>query len=66
MYIVTLYTEYIIGNAGLDETQGGIKIIGRNIDNLRYDDGTIKMAERKEELKSHLMRLGDSGLNSTL
>ena len=44
-------------NAGLDEAQSGIKISGRNINNLRYADDTTLMAESKEELKSHLMRL---------
>ena len=44
-------------NARLDEAQAGIKIAGRNINNLRYADGTILMAESKEELKSLLMRV---------
>ena len=44
-------------NAGLDETQAGIKIAGRNINNLRYADDTTVMAERKEELKSLLMKV---------
>ena len=44
-------------NAGLDEAQAGIKIAGRNINNLRYADGTILMAESKEELKSLLMKV---------
>ena len=44
-------------NAGLDEAQAGIKIAGRNINNLRYADDTILMAESKEELKSLLMRV---------
>ena len=44
-------------NAGLDESQAGIKISGRNINNLRYEDDTPLMAENKEELKSLLMRL---------
>ena len=44
-------------NAGLDEPQAGITIAGRNIDNLRYADGTTLMAERKEELKSILMKV---------
>ena len=44
-------------NAGLDEAQTGVKIAGRNINNLRYADDTILMAERKEELKSHLMKV---------
>ena len=44
-------------NAGLDETQAGNKIAGRNINNLRYADGTTLMAESKEELKSHLIKV---------
>ena len=44
-------------NAGLDEAQAGIKIAGRNINNLRYADDTILMAEREEELKSFLMKV---------
>ena len=46
----TLYAEYIMRNAGLEETQAGIKIAGRNINNLRYADDTTHMAESKEEL----------------
>ena len=61
-----LYAEYIMRNAGLDEAQAGIKIAGRNINNLRYADDTIFMAESKEELKSLLMKLkeesGKAGL----
>ena len=49
-----LYAEYIMQNARLDEAQGGIRIVGRNINNLRYTDGTTVMAESKEELKSLL------------
>ena len=60
MYIVTLiiqfYAEYIIQNARLDKAQAGIKIAGRNIDNLRYTDDTTLMAESEEELKSLLMK----------
>ena len=56
LYVVTmliyLYAEYIIRNARLDEVQGGIKIAGRNINNLRYSDDTTLMAESEEELKS--------------
>ena len=52
-----LYTEYIMRNAGLDETQAGIKITRRNISNLRYADDTTLMAESKEELKSLLMKV---------
>ena len=46
-----LYAEYIMRNAGLEETHAGIKIAGRNINNLRYIDDTIHMAESEEELK---------------
>ena len=51
------YAEYIMQNAGLDESQAGIKIATRNINNLRYADDTTLMAETKEELKSLLMRV---------
>ena len=54
--LFNLYAEYIIRNAGLDEAQAGIKIAGRNINNLRYADDTILMAE-SEELKSLLMKV---------
>ena len=53
--LFNLYAEYIMRNAGLDEAQAGIKIAGRNINNLRYD--TILMAQSEEELKSLLMNL---------
>ena len=53
--LFNLYAEYITRNAGLDEAQAGIKITGRNINNLRYADDTTLMAESKEELKSLLM-----------
>ena len=49
--------EYIIWNAGLDKAQAGIKIAGRNINNLRYADDTTLMAEHEEELKSLLMKV---------
>ena len=52
-----LYVEYIIRNAGLDEAQAGIKIAGRNINNLRFADDTTLMAESEEELKSLLMKV---------
>ena len=55
--LFNLYAEYIMGNAGLDEPQAGIKIAGRNINNLRYADDTTLMAESKEELKSLLMKV---------
>ena len=52
-----LYAEYIMRNAGLEETQAGIKIVWRNINNLRYADDTCFMAESEEELKSLLMKV---------
>ena len=54
--LFSLYAQYIIQNAGLDEAQGGIKIAGRNINNLRYAGDTTLMAESEEELKSLLMK----------
>ena len=50
--LFNLYAEYILRNAGLDQTQSGIKIAGRNSNNFRYADDTTPMAESKEELKS--------------
>ena len=55
--LFNLYAEYIIRNTGLEETQAGIKISGRNINNLRYADDTTPMAESEEELKSLLMKV---------
>ena len=55
--LFNFYAEYIMRNAGLDETQAGIKIAGRNINNLRYADDTTLMAESGEELKSLLMKV---------
>ena len=55
--LFSLYAEYIIRNAGLEETQAGIKIAGRNINNLRYAEDTNLMAESEEELKSLLMKI---------
>ena len=55
--LFNLYAEYIMRNTGLDEEQAGIKIAGRNINNLRYADDTTLMAESKEELKSLLMKM---------
>ena len=52
-----LYAEHIIRNTGLDETQAGIKIARRNINNLRYADDTIIMAGNEEELKNLLMKV---------
>ena len=61
LYIVTclfkLYAEYITQNARLEEAQGGIKIAGKNINNLRYADDTTLRAESEEELKSLLMKM---------
>ena len=56
-WLFNLYAKYIMWNARLDEAQAGIKIAGRNINNLSYADDTILMAESKEELKSLLMKL---------
>ena len=53
----SMYVEYIMQNAGLDEAQAGIKIAGRNINNLRYADDPTLMAESEEELKSLLMKV---------
>src|SRR5574338_479939 len=55
--LFNLYVEYIMRNAGLEEAQAGIKIAGRNINNLRYADDTTLMAESEEELKSLLMKV---------
>ena len=55
--LFNLYEEYIMRNARLDEAQAGIKIVGRNINNLRFLDDTTLMAESEEELKSLLMKV---------
>ena len=55
--VFNLYAEYIKRNAGLDESQAGIKIAGRNTNNLRYADGTTLMVESEEELKNLLMKV---------
>ena len=55
--LFNLYAEYIMRNAGLEEAQAGIKIAGRNINNLRYADDTTVMAESEEELKRLLMKV---------
>ena len=55
--LFNLYAEYIMRNAGLEETQAGIKITGRNINNFKYADDTTLMAESDEELKSFLMKV---------
>ena len=67
--LFNFYAEYIMQNARLDEPQAGIKIAGRNINNLRYADDTTFMAESEAELKSLLMKVKEesekAGLNST-
>ena len=55
--LFNFYAEYIMRNAGLDEAQAGIKIAGRNINDLRYADDTTLMAESEEKLKSFLMKV---------
>ena len=55
--LFNFYAEYIMRNAGLEETQTGIKITGRNINNLRYTDDTIFLTENEEKLKSLLMKV---------
>ena len=64
--LFNFYAEYIMRNAGLEEAQAGIKIAGRNINNLSYTDDTTLMAESEEELKSLLMKVkeesGKAGL----
>jgi len=57
--LFNFYAEYIMQNAGLDDAQAGIKIIWRNVNNLRYADDTTLMAESKKELKSLLMNVKD-------
>ena len=55
--LFNFYAEYFMRNAGLEETQAGIKIVGRNINNLRYADDTTLVAESEEELKSLLLKV---------
>ena len=61
--LFNLYAEYIMRNTGLEEEQAGIKISERNINNLRYADGTTLMAESEEELKSLLMKVKEESEN---
>ena len=61
--LFNLYAEYIMRNAGLDESQAGIKIARRNINNLRYADGTTLMEENEDELKSLLMKVKEESEN---
>ena len=64
--LFNLYAVYIRRNARLDEAQAGIKISGRNINNLRYADDTILMAESEEELKSLLMKVKEESEKADL
>ena len=64
--LFNLHTEYLLQNAGLDESQAGIKIAGRNINSLRYADDTTLMVESEEELKSCLMRVKERSEKSSL
>ena len=64
--LFNFYAEYIMRNAGLDEAQAGIKIAGRNINNLRYADVTTVMAESEEEIKSLLMKVKEESKKSVL
>ena len=63
--LFNFYAEYIMRNAGLDEAQPGIKIAGRNINNLRYAVDTTLIAESEEELKSLLMKVKEESENLT-
>ena len=64
--LFSLYAEYIMQNAGLDKAQAGIKITGRNINNLKYADDTTLMAQIEEELKSFLLKVKDESEKSGL
>ena len=64
--LFNLYSEHIMGDAGLDEAQAEIKIAGRNINNLRYADDTTLMAESEEELKSLVMKVKEESENVDL
>ena len=64
--LFNLYAEYIMQNARLDDSQTGIKIARRNVNNLRYADDTTLMAESKEELKSLLMRVKEEKEKASL
>ena len=62
--LFNLYAEYAIWNTRLDEGQAGIKIVARNINNLRYADDNTLMAENKEELKSLLMKVKEESVKA--
>ena len=64
--LFNFYAEYIMQNAGVDEAQAGIKIAGRNINNLRYADDTTLMAETEEELKNFLMEVKEESEKASL
>ena len=64
--LFNFYADYIMQNAGLDEPQAGIKIAGRNINNLKYADDTILLAESEEELKTLLIKLKEKSENASL
>ena len=64
--LLNLYAEYIMRNAGLEEVQAGIKIAGRNINNLRYADDITLMTESEEELKSLLMKVKEDSKKAGL
>ena len=64
--LFNFYAEYIMRNAGLDEAQAGIKIAGRNINNLRYADDTTLMADSEEKLKSLLMKVKEDSVKTGL
>ena len=64
--LFNFYAKYIMGDAGLDEAQAGIKIAGRNINNLTYADDTTLMAESKEELKILLMKVKEESKKAGL
>ena len=64
--LLNFHVDYIMRNAGLEETQTGIRIAGRNINNLRYTDDTTIMAESEEEIKSLLMKVKEDSEKSWL
>ena len=64
--LFNFFAEYIMRNAGLEETQAGTKIAGRNINNCRYADDTTLMAESEEELKSLLMKVKEKSEKADL
>ena len=66
LFLFNVYAEHIMRHSGLEEAQAGIKILGRNINNLRYADDTILTTESKEELKSLLMKVKEESEKSGL